>query len=376
MTAPSTGTTSPFRTTRRSPGSITSKSISSSRPLRWRTAVCGTRARSAVISRLARRSAKSSRYWPRAYIKATTTAARYSAKRSAASIDSAATISNPTSPRRKLMTISATSTSRTGMVAPAHIGEAQCPHPENCAASPTTRPTAGNATISGRRKLRTFAPERGRSNGRDTSDRFSMHLLRLNGPQIKQERTRVRTRETKRRHIRMADREALAQTFHERIKIHAAIERAEGRGTSVRTHTTPADGMTLRAHAFRQNTAALFQRAGAHIFGQARRCCEQQKEDCEPHDHFPSPISGEKSQFSPRTALRKIKSRWLTVAVRARSMESRARSANADRLTRIPVGVDALARVAQCDIRVGMVMDPRIPRVTPPRTNSRRREWP
>src|SRR5215472_3644644 len=80
MTAPSTGTTSPFRTTRRSPGSITSKSTSSSRPFRWRTAVCGTRARSAVISRLARRSAKSSRYCPPAYIKATTTAARYSAE--------------------------------------------------------------------------------------------------------------------------------------------------------------------------------------------------------------------------------------------------------------------------------------------------------
>src|SRR6516165_526142 len=45
MTAPSTGTTSPFRTTRRSPGSITSKSTSSSRPLRWRTAVCGTERR-------------------------------------------------------------------------------------------------------------------------------------------------------------------------------------------------------------------------------------------------------------------------------------------------------------------------------------------
>src|SRR5262245_23697566 len=33
-------------------------------------------------------------------------------------------------------------------------------------------------------------------------------------------------------------------------------------------------------------------------------------------------------------------------------------------------------RANQCDIRVGMVMEPRIPRVTPPRTNSRSREWP
>src|SRR6516162_4213243 len=30
----------------------------------------------------------------------------------------------------------------------------------------------------------------------------------------------------------------------------------------------------------------------------------------------------------------------------------------------------------QCDIKVGRVIELRIPRVTPPRTNSRRREWP
>src|SRR6516164_1983667 len=297
MTAPSTGTTSPFRTTRRSPGSITSKSTSSSRPLRWRTAVCGTRASSAVISLLARRSAKASRYCPPAYIKATTTAARYSAKTSAASIDSAATISKPTSPRRKLMTISATSASRTGIVATAHTGPAQCAHPKNCPASPMMRPAAGHATITGRSKLRTFALDRCRSNGRDTSDRFDLHLLRLNGPQIEQERTRVFARETKRWHIQMVDHQPFAQPFHERIKIHAAIERAKGRGTSVRTLTALADGMTLRAHAFRQNAAALFQRAGG---GQARRCCEQQQEDCEPRGHFPSPHSREKSQFSPQ----------------------------------------------------------------------------
>src|SRR6516162_2475182 len=298
MTTPSTGTTSPFRTTRRSPGSITSKSTSSSRPSRWRTAVCGTRARSAVISRLARRSAKSSRYCPPEYIKATTTAARYSAKTNAASIDSAATMSNPTSPRRKLMTISATSANRTGIVPMAHIEEAQWAHPENCAARPMIRPAAGHATIIGRSKLRTFTVDRGRSNGRDMSDRFSMHLWRLDGPQIEQERVRVLTRETKRRHIRMANDQPFAQPLHERIKIHAAIERAEGGGANVRTLTALADRMALRAHAFRQSATALLQRAGAAVFGQARRCCEQQKEDCEPHDHFPLSISGEKSHSS------------------------------------------------------------------------------
>ena len=52
-TAPSTGTTSPCRMSSRSPGSTASRPTSSSPPLRWRTAVRGTRARSAVISRRA-----------------------------------------------------------------------------------------------------------------------------------------------------------------------------------------------------------------------------------------------------------------------------------------------------------------------------------
>ena len=73
---------------------------------------------------------------------------------------------------------------------------------------------------------------------------MGMHLRRLNGPQIKQERTRVFARETKGRHIRMADREALAQSLHERIKIDAAIECAKGRSTNVGTLTALADRMT------------------------------------------------------------------------------------------------------------------------------------
>src|SRR6516165_1328126 len=351
MTAPSTGTTSPFRTTRRSPGSITSKSTSSSRPFRWRTAVCGTRARSAVISRLARRSAKSSRYCPPAYIKATTTAARYSAKTSAASIDSAATISNPMSPRRKLMTISATSASRTGIVAAAHIGPAHCAHPENCAASPMARPAAGQATIIGRRSFRRSATDRDLSSGGDRSDRLSMHLRRLNGPQIKQERTRVFARETKRRHIGMADHQPFAQPLHKRIQIESAIERTKGRGANVRTLTAFADRMTLRAHSFRRSAAALFQWSGAAVFGQARRCCEQQKENCEPHDHFPSSHARRKNRIlSPPTALRKIKSRWLNGTVRLPSIEPGARSANAGGSMRVHAGgleqgLHALARV-------------------------------
>jgi hypothetical protein len=91
----------------------------------------------------------------------------------------------------------------------------------------------------------------------------------------------------------------------------------------VRTLTAFADRMALRAHSFRHSAAALLERTGAAVFGQARRCCEEQNKDCEPHDHFPLSISGEKSQFSPRTALRKIKFRWLTVAAKPRSVDPR-----------------------------------------------------
>src|SRR5262245_26236350 len=79
---------------------------------------------------------------------------------------------------------------------------------------------------------------------------LGFQLRRLNGPEIKQERTRVLAGETKRRHIRMADHEPFAQSLHERIKIDAAIERAEGGRANVRAPATLADGMTLRAHSF------------------------------------------------------------------------------------------------------------------------------
>jgi hypothetical protein len=129
-------------------------------------------------------------------------------------------------------------------------------------------------------------------------DRFSMHLWRLNGPQIEQERTGVLTRETKRRHIRMTDREALAQPLYERIKIDSAVELAKGRSANVRTLTALPDGMALRAHSFCKSPTPLLERTGATVFGQAGRRCEEQQEDCEPHDHFGAPHSPQKR--SPR----------------------------------------------------------------------------
>ena len=175
-TAPSTGTTSPLRITRRSPGSIASSETSSSPPFRCLRAVRGTRASSADISRLARRSAKLSRYCPPEYITATTAAARYSANRRAASMESAATTSRPTSPRRKPTTISITRTTRTGAVAAAHTGPAQCSHPKKCAASPKTSPAAGHTTRTGRRNVRTSVRDRslraGRGNTRSSAIRY------------------------------------------------------------------------------------------------------------------------------------------------------------------------------------------------------------
>jgi len=118
---------------------------------------------------------------------------------------------------------------------------------------------------------------------------MGVHLRRLNGPQIKQERTRVLARETKRRHIWMSNHQPFAQPLHKRIKIDSAIERAKGRGANVRALTALADRMALRAHSFRQNAAALLERTRGALFGQTGRRCEEQKEDCEPRDHFGSP---------------------------------------------------------------------------------------
>ena len=105
----------------------------------------GTRDSSAVISRRARFSAKLSRYWPPAYISATMAAASCSPKASAAVIDSAATMSSPTSPRRRLVTISVTSASSTGSVATVQIAPDQAPRPANRRRQPDGEPERGEA---------------------------------------------------------------------------------------------------------------------------------------------------------------------------------------------------------------------------------------
>jgi len=115
--------------------------------------------------------------------------------------------------------------------------------------------------------------------------RFSMSLRRLNRSQIKEECPGIFARETKRWHIRMVDHQAFAQAVGESIKIHSAIERAEGRSTDVRTPAALADRMTLRAHSLRKRATMSLQRAGPAVLGPAGRCCEQQADDCEPRYH-------------------------------------------------------------------------------------------
>src|SRR5664279_1984750 len=156
-TDPSTGTTSPWRISSRSPGSKWSSATSSSWPSRWRKAVRGTRASSAVISRRAVRSAKASRNWPPAYINATMAAARFSPTASAAVIDSAATMSSPTSPRRRLVTISTRSASRIGTVTPAQIAPDQASRPASLAAKPVSSPAATRPARTGRTYLSALA---------------------------------------------------------------------------------------------------------------------------------------------------------------------------------------------------------------------------
>ena len=150
---PSTETTSPCLIRMRSPGTTASSLTSSSSAPRCRMVVRGTRDRSGVISRRARRSAKLSRYWPPAYITATTTPASSSPKASAALIESAATMSRPKSPLRRLETISKRRVSNTGNANGAQTKRDHSASPSGRRAKPRTRPVVGNRTRSGRRRM-------------------------------------------------------------------------------------------------------------------------------------------------------------------------------------------------------------------------------
>ena len=108
-------------------------------------AVRATRPRSAVISLRARPSAKLSRSWPPAYMSATTLPASSSPKARAAVIDSAATTSSPTSPRRRLRTICTKRPASTGRVPAAQAHDAQGA-PSAQAIPPTARPATATAT--------------------------------------------------------------------------------------------------------------------------------------------------------------------------------------------------------------------------------------
>jgi hypothetical protein len=77
-------------------------------------------------------------------------AARFSPTASAALIDSAATMSSPTSPRRRLVTISTQSTASPGTVAAAQIGPDQPARPKSLTAKPASSPKATKPASNGR----------------------------------------------------------------------------------------------------------------------------------------------------------------------------------------------------------------------------------
>lgn len=87
----------------------------------------------------------------------------------------------------------------------------------------------------------------------------------------------------------MTDHEPFAQSVHEDIQIQATIERMEGRGVGMGTAAAFVDRMTRRAHSFGESPAAPLEITRLALLGETERCSEQQKHDCEPHDHFEHP---------------------------------------------------------------------------------------
>lgn len=73
--------------------------------------------------------------------------------------------------------------------------------------------------------------------------------------------------------------QTLTQPIRQRVEIHAAAERAEGRRGAVRARSGPADGMTARAHSRGQRPTLPLECAWLAIFGEAGRQPEQQQDD-------------------------------------------------------------------------------------------------
>lgn len=144
-TLPSTGTTSPCRISSRSPGAMSSSGTSSRLPFWCRVAVRGTRDKRSCISRRARPLAKLSRKVPPEYITATTAAASISPNVRAAVIESAATMSSPTSPRHRLRRISTSNAAHTGRTPTNQAMLAASARPATYKASPARRPPAATS---------------------------------------------------------------------------------------------------------------------------------------------------------------------------------------------------------------------------------------
>ena len=109
---------------------------------RYRKLVRGMRASKAIISRRAR-FRKALQILSARVHQRHNPAARCSPTASAALIERAAMTSNPTSPRRRLVTISTSNASNTGNVTAAHTAAAATSRPATFAAMPASKPSRG-----------------------------------------------------------------------------------------------------------------------------------------------------------------------------------------------------------------------------------------
>ena len=151
VTTPSTGTTSPACTSKRSPIATASTGTCSMRPSTRRRASRGARSTSARKSCSARAIAISSSTLPPEYISATTAPASGWPSASAALIDTSAIASTPNRPARKSLTIENASPATTGAVASVQQRSARSGRPASQARIPADSPAMAIATSAQRR---------------------------------------------------------------------------------------------------------------------------------------------------------------------------------------------------------------------------------
>ena len=154
-TTPSTGMTSPARTSSLSPTAMRATGMSSTLSSRRRCATRGARSTRERRSCSARETAMSSSMLPPEYISATTAPASGWPSASAAVIERSAIASTPSRPASKSRTIETAKPATTGSVASVQQTLAKPGSPATCAKMPAASPTLAIATSNHRRKRST-----------------------------------------------------------------------------------------------------------------------------------------------------------------------------------------------------------------------------